>query len=238
MTNKERLLFGLLILVFALLVAAIFAIPALAQEQAACPAPTATVTQETPTSTPPVKPRVRLTSMCVVEEGVGRMRFRSENDVGPISWSDNDGHSGVIQANETVFFEVTHPKTIVVKWESEHFSGQTTKAQNNIPCESPTPTPEEPTATPTVEITPTQTVCDPENYIWIWDIVGPNGQVFQLRDRTYDGTYDAPSLDLQQRYIGCDFYPASVGGHWVNDCQGEYGYWDELPCWNGLGRCD
>lgn len=80
-------------------------------------------------------------------------------------------------------------------------------------------------------------LCDPENYIWVWEIYGEDGLVGTLRDRTYDGTYSAPSLSLQQRYFGCDFYPTRVGGHWVNDCEAQFDYWDTLPCWNGLGTC-
>lgn len=119
---------------------------------------------------PAPKPKVRLTSMCVVSEGVGRVRFRSENEVGPITWHDNDGHSGTINGNETVFFEVTHPKTIIVYWSTENYSGQTTKAQNNTPCSEPTPTeptPTEPTPTePTPEPTPTpKAPCTVQQYV-------------------------------------------------------------------------
>lgn len=84
------------------------------------------------------EPKVRLTSMCYEGEGVGLMRFREENGGDfNIVWEDNDGNNGEFAAGETVFFDVTSPKTIVVKWyvkENPEIDGQTVKAQNTKEC--------------------------------------------------------------------------------------------------------
>lgn len=78
--------------------------------------------------------------------------------------------------------------------------------------------------------------CVPTKQVWVWTIFNPDGSVAgQLRDRGYDGTYDAPGLPMQRGYFGCDFYPGSVHGRYVDNCASEYEYWDELPCFNGFG---
>lgn len=85
------------------------------------------------------KPSVRLTSMCYEGEGKGLMRFREEGGGDyTIVWEDNDGNSGEFKAGETVFFDVTSPKTIIVKWYVKEYpdvKGQTVKAQNTKECE-------------------------------------------------------------------------------------------------------
>jgi hypothetical protein len=84
---------------------------------------------------------------------------------------------------------------------------------------------------------PPEYVCQPNEFIWVWDIEGPNGMWYHLRDLGYDGTYDAPSLIQQRYYLGCDFYPVRVWGHYVSDCDVEFNYWSQLPAGNCGGQC-
>jgi hypothetical protein len=81
--------------------------------------------------------------------------------------------------------------------------------------------------------------CVPNRKIWVWKIFNPDGTVAGLlRDLGYDGTYDAPGLHMQRGYFGCDFYPGDVHGYYVDDCQPEYDYWQELPLFCGFSACE
>jgi hypothetical protein len=117
--------------------------------------------------------------------------------------------------------------------------------------ETPTATPETPTVTPDpcenggcVTPTPVPTEhpkkreCVADERIWVWDLFDANGVKHQLRDRGYDGTYDSPGRGQQCFYFGCDFIAVKAWGHWVNDCElAEYDYWNNLPQYNGGGKC-
>ena len=80
--------------------------------------------------------------------------------------------------------------------------------------------------------------CVVHNSIWIWDLYDEAGHHYQLRDTTYDGSIAAPGLAIQRYYLGCDWYPANVGGHYVTNCDAGYQYWSELPAYCGGGKCE
>lgn len=185
-------------------------------------------------SVPDQEPKVRLTSMCSIEEGTGVMRFREEGGAGPITWHDNYGNNGVIQGGETVFFEVPSPGTVIVQWTGpNNTSGSTVKAQNTKPCEDPCsefggdycPAPVH------------EPKCNPDNRLWVWDLLGTDGRWRQLLDRGYDGSYFAPGKIMQCYYFGCDFQTERVWGHYVSECDAVYALWNGLPFGSGGGQC-
>lgn len=81
--------------------------------------------------------------------------------------------------------------------------------------------------------------CTVTEQVWVWTIYNPDGTLAgELRDRGYDGSYSAPGLDMQRGYFGCDFYPGSVHGRYVDNCQVEYEFWDGLKPWCGFSSCE
>lgn len=87
------------------------------------------------------EPELRLTSMCVVGEQYGVMRFREEEGVKDcVNWKARTAGGsvfaeGCVNGGEAVFFDAPYGKTIIVDWSYGEHKGSTTKAQNTKQCE-------------------------------------------------------------------------------------------------------